>query len=82
MDFEAKKIPADVQKTLDYYGASLDESGEPDEAPEDESVVTLPTQEEEERTQRNGPRRSAHGVRKGVSVHDFSESAREPRRAC
>ena len=52
MDFEAKKIPADVQKTLDYYGASLDESGEPDEAPEDESVVTLPTQEEEERTQK------------------------------
>ena len=50
MDFETKKIPVDVQKTLDYYGADLDNSGEPDEAPEEECVVTLPTPEEEERT--------------------------------
>ena len=47
MDFETKKIPVDVQKTLDYYGADLDDSGEPDEAPEDEGTVTLPTPEEE-----------------------------------
>ena len=52
MDFETKKNPVDVQKTLDYYGADLDDSGEPDEAPEEESVVTLPTPEEEERTQK------------------------------
>ena len=52
MDFETKKVPVDVQKTLDYYGGSLDDSGEPDEAPEEESVVTLPTPEEEEQSQR------------------------------
>ena len=52
MDFETRKTPEDVQSILDYYGAILDDSGEPDEAPEDESVVTLPTKEEEERTQR------------------------------
>lgn len=52
MDFETKKIPVDVQKTLDYYGADLDNSGEPDEAPEDEGVVTLPTPEEEKHRQK------------------------------
>ena len=52
MDFETKKVPVDVPKTLDYYGADLDDSGEPDEPPEEESVVTMPTPEEEERTQR------------------------------
>ena len=52
MDFEKRDTPKEVQNVLDYYGGSLDDSGEPDEAPEDESVVTLPTQEEEERTQK------------------------------
>ena len=52
MDFETKKVPVDVQKTLDYYGGSLDDSGEPDEAPEEESTVTIPTPEEEEQRQR------------------------------
>ena len=52
MDFETKKVPVEVQRTLDYYGADLDDSGEPDEAPEEESVVTLPTPEEEEQRQR------------------------------
>ena len=52
MDFETRKTPEDIQKTLNYYGASLDDSGEPDEAPDEESVVTLPTPEEEERTQK------------------------------
>ena len=52
MDFETKKIPADVQKTLDYYGADLDDSGEPDEVPEDEGIITIPTPEEEQQTQK------------------------------
>ena len=52
MDFEVRKTPEEVQNVLDYYGASLDNNGEPDEAPEDESVVTLPTPEEEEQTQK------------------------------
>ena len=28
---------------LEHYGANLDDSGEPDEAPEFEDIVTLPT---------------------------------------
>ena len=52
MDFKTRKTPEDVQNILDYYGGSLDDSGEPDEAPEEESVVTLPTLEEEEQSQR------------------------------
>ena len=53
MDLETRKTPEEIQSVLDYYGASLDDSGEPSEAPEEEeSVVTMPTPEEEERTQR------------------------------
>ena len=52
MDFKTKEIPVDVQETLDYYGADLDDSGEPDEAPEDEGTVTLPTPEEEKQRQK------------------------------
>lgn len=37
----------EVEAILEYYGGSLDPSGEPDEAPEAEGVVTLPTPEEE-----------------------------------
>ena len=35
-----------LQEILDYYGANLDNSGEPDEMPEFEGVVTFPTIEE------------------------------------
>ena len=37
----------EVEKILEYYGASLDDSGEPDEAPEAEGIVTFPTPGEE-----------------------------------
>ena len=37
----------ELNKILEHYGANLDDSGEPDEAPEFEGVVTLPTSEEE-----------------------------------
>lgn len=41
-----------LQEILDYYGANLDNSGEPDEIPEFEGVVKFPTIEEEaQRTQ-------------------------------
>ena len=41
-----------LQKILDYYGANLDNSGEPDEMPEFEGIVKFPTIEEEvQRTQ-------------------------------
>ena len=36
-----------LQKILDYYGANLDNSGEPDEMPEFEEAVTFPSLEEE-----------------------------------
>lgn len=39
-----------LQEILDYYGANLDDSGEPDEAPEFEGVVTLPPPDEEKQT--------------------------------
>ena len=37
----------ELNEILEYYGANLDDSGEPDEAPEFEGTVTLPTPEEE-----------------------------------
>lgn len=45
---ESKKT---AEELLEYYGANLDNSGEPDEIPEFEGTVTFPTIEEE--TQRN-----------------------------
>ncbi len=36
-----------LQEILDYYGADLDNSGEPDEVPEFEGAVTFPSLEEE-----------------------------------
>ena len=36
-----------LQEILDYYGADLDNSGEPDEIPEFEGAVTFPSLEEE-----------------------------------
>lgn len=52
MELDKRKTPEEVQKVLDYYGASLDDSGEPDEAPEDEGTVTLPTPDEEKQRQK------------------------------
>lgn len=52
MEQDKRKTPEEVQKVLDYYGADLDDSGEPDEAPEDEGTVTLPTPEEEKQRQK------------------------------
>lgn len=52
MEQDKRKTPEEVQKVLDYYGASLDDSGEPDEAPEDEGTVTLPTPDEEKQRQK------------------------------
>ena len=52
MEQDKRKTPEEVQKVLDYYGANLDDGGEPDEAPEEESAVTLPTPEEEEQRQK------------------------------
>ena len=51
LELDKRKTPEDVQNVLDYYGGSLDDSGEPDEAPEEESAVTIPTPEEEEQRQ-------------------------------
>ncbi len=39
----------EIQAILEYYGASLDDSGEPGEVPEAEGLVTLPTPDEEKR---------------------------------
>ena len=40
----------ELNEILEYCGANLDNSGEPDEAPESEGVVTLPTPDEEKQT--------------------------------
>ena len=42
-----RSMDKELNEILDYYGANLDDSGEPDEAPEFEGTVTLPTPEEE-----------------------------------
>lgn len=42
----------ELNEILEYYGANLDDSGEPDEAPEFEGTVTLPTPEEERQARR------------------------------
>ena len=36
----------EFNKILEHYGANLDDSVEPDEAPEFEGIVTLPTPDE------------------------------------
>ena len=36
----------ELNEILEYYGANLDNSGEPDETPESEGIVTLPTPDE------------------------------------
>lgn len=48
-----KDLPEEARQILEHYGATLDDSGEPDnEAPDDEGVVTLPTPEEMEQERR------------------------------
>ena len=42
----------ELNEILEYYGANLDDGGEPDEAPEFEGTVTLPTLEEEKQARR------------------------------
>lgn len=39
----------EIQAILEYYGASIDDSGEPDEVPEAKGLVTIPTPDEEKR---------------------------------
>ncbi len=49
MEMEAE-LPEEDRQILDYYGATLDNSGEPDnEMPDEEGVLTMPTPEEQER---------------------------------
>lgn len=50
MDKELKEI-------LEYYGVNLDDSGEPNEAPESEGIVTLPTLEEEKQLKQDWNRK-------------------------
>ena len=50
--FNAKRkeeltMDEEIEAILDYYGGTFDDSGEPDESPEAEGVITLPTLEEE-----------------------------------
>ena len=50
MDKELKEI-------LECYGANLDDSGEPDEAPESEGILTLLTPEEEKQLKQDWDRK-------------------------
>ena len=45
---ELRKTPEEIQKTLDYYGVDLDDSGEPDEVPDYEGIVPPLNQDEVE----------------------------------
>lgn len=47
----------ELNEILEYYGANLDNSGEPDEAPEFEGTVTLPTPEEEKQLKQDWNRK-------------------------
>ena len=55
----------DLNAILEYYGANLDDSGEPDEAPEFEGVVTLPTPEEEKQAHQNWKQKVASWATEG-----------------
>ena len=55
----------DLNKILEYYGANLDDSGEPDEAPEFEGIVTLPTSEEEEQARQDWAQKVASWTKEG-----------------
>ena len=55
----------DLNAILEYYGANLDDSGEPDEAPEFEGIVTLPTPEEESQARQNWKQKVANWTNEG-----------------
>lgn len=60
--FNAKRkgemtMDKEIKAILDYYGGSFDDSGEPDESPEAEGVVTLPTLEEKKEELRDWNRK-------------------------
>ncbi len=55
----------DLNAILEYYGANLDDSGEPDEAPEFEGIVTLPTPDEEKQERQNWKRKVASWTQEG-----------------
>ena len=58
----------EFNKILEHYGADLDDSGEPDEAPEFEGVVTLPTPEEEKQALEDWRKRVASWNVRGHDV--------------
>lgn len=49
MELEVNEIPESVREILEHYGATLDDGGEPEETPDHEGEVTMPTPEEMER---------------------------------
>ena len=55
----------DLNEILEYYGANLDDSGEPDEAPEFEGIVTLPTLEEEKHARQDWAQKVASWTNEG-----------------
>ncbi|MBQ3458899.1 MAG: hypothetical protein IJG30_08070 [Synergistaceae bacterium] len=55
----------DLNAILEYYGANLDDSGEPDEAPEFEGIVTLPTSEEEKQSRQDWTEKVANWTNEG-----------------
>ena len=55
----------ELNEILDYYGANLDDSGEPDEAPEFEGTVTLPTPEEERQLRQEWEQKVKNWTNKG-----------------
>ena len=55
----------DLNAILEYYGANLDDSGEPDEAPEFEGIVTLPTPDEEEQARQDWKQKVASWPNEG-----------------
>ena len=55
----------DLNAILEYYGANLDDSGEPDEAPDFEGIVTLPTPDEERQNRLEWKRKVASWTNEG-----------------
>ncbi len=55
----------DLNAILEYYGANFDDSGEPDEAPEFEGVVTLPMPEEEKQVHQDWKQKVASWTHEG-----------------
>ena len=55
----------DLNEILEYYGVNLDDSGEPDEAPEFEGIVMLPTLEEEKQARQDWAQKVASWTNEG-----------------